>query len=168
MPVEGVMLSVVMAVLASLMASLLRGNQAGLSWHQAFPRALLFWSVGVQSLLTAYAHTGLAHVMAHALGWPSGSPFQWELAMAHLSFGFLGIMGEWFPGLRLPTTVGYSIFAIGRTTGYFLRLAHGFPTPTFLTIDTWIAGIAVPITLLIMAAWKRSGSDSHSSEHHSY
>jgi hypothetical protein len=162
------MLSAVMAVLASLMASLLRGNESRLSWRQALPRALLFWCVGVQSLLTAYAHTGLANLMAHALGWPAGSPFQWEIAMAHLSFGFLGIAGEWFPGLRLPTMVGYSIFAIGRTTGYFLRLSQGFPTPTFLTIDTWIAGMAVPVLLLVLAAWKKNASDSHSSGHHPY
>ncbi len=155
------MLSLAMVFLAFLMSGLLQNRAPLLPWVNAMRRGLLFWSVGIQGLLTAYGHTGLAAQTAAALGWPPGTPFQYELGMAHLALGFLGISGEWFPSFRAPTALAYSVFAIGCGSGFLARMLHGMSTSLGTAVNVWISDCAVPLALLMLSAaiWRSGQAD---------
>lgn len=52
----------------------------------------LFWIVGVLSIINFMGHTFLADKIAESIGWQSGSPFQFEVAVANLGFGIGGLI----------------------------------------------------------------------------
>ncbi len=141
------MLSIALVALALIMASLLRNRPEPVPRAEALQRGLLFWMVGVGGLLAAYGHTGLATQTALQLGWSVGSPFQFQVAMAHIAFGVLGLASEWLPSFRTPAVVGSVLFLTGLAIGD-LRLAHQsgiFP----LSLNLWVGLILVPLALLI-------------------
>ena len=48
------------------------------------------------------------------IGWPSGNPFQFEVAITNLSFGILGVLCIWFrDNFWIATVIGFSVFALG-------------------------------------------------------
>src|SRR5919202_5940180 len=55
---------------------------------------LVVW-VGLGGLLTFMSHTLLADQTARMIGWPTGNPFQTEVAVANLSVAVLGILCYW-------------------------------------------------------------------------
>src|SRR5262249_16653361 len=59
---------------------------------------LLVVMVGVTGVFAAYGHTAMAAKVAEEIGWPPGNPFQFEVAMANLALGVLGIMCIWKRG----------------------------------------------------------------------
>lgn len=147
------MLSIATLFLAVLMAGLLQSRSPPVEWPFAMQRGLLFWCVGIQSLLTAYSHTGLAYQTALALGRTPGSTFQFELGMAYLAFGFLGVFGEWIASFRTPTAVAYPVFAIGCGSGYLYRLAQGMPASFSTALYAWISDAFIPFILLALTFW---------------
>ncbi len=75
---------------------------------------VLVIGVGVQSLLAFVGHTLLADQTAKAIGWPTGNPFQTEIAVANLSYGVLGILCIWVRrNFWYATGIGESIFGLG-------------------------------------------------------
>lgn len=59
-------------------------------------------------------HTFLADSIATGIGWPTGSPFQTELAFYTLGFGIAGIMAIWLRGHMITALIiSKSIFWYG-------------------------------------------------------
>src|SRR5215207_9375135 len=58
---------------------------------------LVVW-VGIGAVLAFLSHTLLADETARAIGWPTGNPFQSEVAVANLVVGVLGILCYWIRG----------------------------------------------------------------------
>lgn len=109
----------------------------------------LFFNVGLTGLMGFFAHTFRATETAALIGWPAGSPFQFEVACANLAFGLLGVLCISLRGtFRLATIVGYSVFLVGAAFGHIqqMRTSNNFApgnagAPLF-------ADIATPIVLL--------------------
>ena len=59
---------------------------------------VLLFNMGITSLLAAYAHLFMGPLIAEQIGWLPGSPFQFEIGMANLSYGILGVLAFWFRG----------------------------------------------------------------------
>jgi len=75
---------------------------------------LLVIFAGIGGLMGAVTHTFFAKEIALGIGWQPGSPFQFEVAMANLAFGVLGIMCIWNRrGFRAATGVGLAVFFLG-------------------------------------------------------
>ena len=79
---------------------------------------LLSWSLpvntGVGGIMGFVGHTLRAKETAEEIGWPSGNPFQSEVALSDLAFGVLGFLSIWFRGsFWLATITGKSIFELG-------------------------------------------------------
>lgn len=78
-----------------------------------------FLIVGIGGLFAFYGHTFMADQIAKGIGWPTGSPFQFEVAVANLAFGVLGILSIRFRGnFWLATGLGYAVFLLGAGVGH--------------------------------------------------
>ena len=71
-------------------------------------------AVGVGGLFGFVGHTVRADEVARSIGWPTGNPFQFEVAVANLAFGVLGLLCIKFrDGFWTATILGYGIFLEG-------------------------------------------------------
>ncbi|MBE2899220.1 hypothetical protein DNK57_00005 [Methanothermobacter thermautotrophicus] len=70
--------------------------------------------VGLGSLWAFLGHAFMLDIIATYIGWPTGSPFQLEVAFANLSFGVLGLLSWKFRGeFWMATIIGFSVFYLG-------------------------------------------------------
>lgn len=80
---------------------------------------LLVVGAGVGGLLAFVAHVFDAARTARSIGWPPGSPFQFEVGVADLSYGVLGLMCLRRRGpFWLATGVATSVFFLGCNYGH--------------------------------------------------
>ncbi len=93
---------------------------------------LLFISVGFSNIVAFYLHGFRGDKLAENIGWPKGSPFQWEIAGTSLAMGILGIMSYWIKGdFWLATIIGFSVFMLVAAAGHIREIivnknyAHG-------------------------------------------
>ena len=98
-----------------------------LIWHvnviNAFLFAFIFSNIGLQGLFAFMGHFFKADEVARGIGWPTGSPFQREIAFANLAMGTLGIMSIWFRGnFWFAAIVARSVFSWGAAYGHIIDL----------------------------------------------
>jgi hypothetical protein len=116
---------------------------------------LLVIFTGVGGLTGFLGHTFQAREIALKIGWQP-SPFQFEVAVANLAFGILGLMCIWQRrGFRTATGIGFSIFLLGCAYGHFRDMTqHGNFSPYNVGAVLWINDLAVPVVILILL-WVR-------------
>lgn len=73
----------------------------------------LFGIGGFSGIVSFFMHTVYADRLAESIGWPTGNPFQTEVAMANLAIGILGFMVFFRRDFMLPYVIAASIFGIG-------------------------------------------------------
>jgi hypothetical protein len=74
---------------------------------------LVVWA-GIGGVIAFLSHTLLADQTARAIGWPTGNPFQSEVAVANLAVGVLGILCYWIRGnFWLATVIATSVWLLG-------------------------------------------------------
>ncbi len=77
------------------------------------------FNIGISGLYAFMGHAFFPNKVAAYIGWPPGSPFQFEVAVTNLSFGVLGILCFWFrEGFWLATIVAFSVFDLGAAYGH--------------------------------------------------
>ncbi|HAB17945.1 MAG TPA: hypothetical protein PLX89_04175 [Verrucomicrobiota bacterium] len=80
---------------------------------------LLVVGAGAAGLLAFVSHAFYAAGTARSIGWLPGSPFQFEVAIADLAFGILGLMCiRWRGPFWLATGVATSVFFLGCNVGH--------------------------------------------------
>jgi hypothetical protein len=97
--------------------------------------------------------------VAESIGWPKGNPFQFEVGLAGISYGTLGVLASGFgPDWWLATIVAYSIFYLGAAAGHVRQLVlTGNRSPgNFGTV--FVFDIAAPIFLIVLYVLYRVGS----------
>src|SRR6202789_2961303 len=83
---------------------------------------LLFFYVGLMGVLTAYAHVIRPIETSASIGW-STSPYEYEVGMADLTVGVLGILCLWLRGnFWLATTIVYSSLILGDAVGHLRQI----------------------------------------------
>lgn len=114
---------------------------------------LLLFSVGIMGLLAFYAHIFMADETARQIGWPTGSPFQFEMGITNLSYGVLGVLCLFFRRLFwLATGLGYSILLLGCMVGHLIQYGKGDTAPLNIGVSIWVMDLVVPILLLSLLA----------------
>ena len=102
--------------------------------------------VGVPGIVGSSGHIFAADQVAESIGWPKGSPFQYEVGVANLSFGILGIMCSWVTGdFWTATVVGFSVFLWGAAIGHIREMV------TAKNFNPGNAGVVFYMDLLIPA-----------------
>ena len=85
-------------------------------------RWLAFFALGCTGCYAAFMHAVFPVLAAAGIGWHT-SPFQFEVAMANLAFGLLGICSSHASfNFRLATVVGASIWLWGDALGHLYQL----------------------------------------------
>jgi hypothetical protein len=115
--------------------------------------------IGFGGLVGFVGHTARANSVAASIGWAAGSPFQYEVAVANLAFGILGILclsnrgGFW-----TATGIGWSIFMLGAAGVHLYQIRRGQPfapgnAGTMLYFD-----IVMPVLVLVLLAVRKTGN----------
>jgi hypothetical protein len=110
--------------------------------------------IGVSGILGFVGHAFMPDRIARAIGWPAGSPFQFEIAVADLAFGVLGIMCLWMRGAFWTAAgVGSSIFFLGAAYGHakYMLVYKDFATynagPVLYIGDTLVPLIVIALVI---------------------
>ena len=104
----------------------------------------------------ALGHTFRAREIALGIGWPPGSPFQFEVAMANLAFGVLGILCIWQRGgFWTATGVGWAVFLLGCAYGHVREMLAGNFAPMNAGLMIWQADVLMPLAILFLLFMRR-------------
>jgi hypothetical protein len=117
---------------------------------------LLVFYAGVGGLMGFLGHTFKAQEIALRIGWQS-NPFQFEVAMANLAFGVLGLMciGQ-RRGFRTATGIGFAIFLLGCAYVHFWDMTrHGNVSPYNAGPVLWFNDLAIPLVILLLLLVRR-------------
>jgi hypothetical protein len=98
-------------------------------FHEASLVNALVWLLGVNGIVAGSGHLLFPDPVADSIGWPKGTPWQWEVGLAGLGFGVLGVMSPAYDrDFWLATIMVASIFLIGAAIGHVRQLvtAHNF------------------------------------------
>src|SRR6202789_2800068 len=83
---------------------------------------LLFFYVGLMGVLTAYAHVFRPLQTSASIGW-STSPYEYEVGMADLTVGVLGVLCLWIRGnFWLATAIANAVWLLGDAIGHIRQI----------------------------------------------
>ena len=112
---------------------------------------LIVTCIGVQGVMAFYAHAFMADITAEEIGWKPGSPFQFEMAIANLSYGILGFMCIRFRGkFWIAVVTGNAILLWGAAYGHFVQMAKGDHSPYNSGIFLYAGDIIIPLIIFIL------------------
>lgn len=116
-------------------------------------RFLVFINTGLGGILAFMGHAFNPDEIARKIGWATGSPFQFEVAVANLSFGIVGIFSFWIGGtFRIAAATANAVFLLGCGYGHLRdMLMHGNTSPLNVGAVLWISDIIFPLVLLLLA-----------------
>lgn len=81
--------------------------------------------VGFTSIWAFLGHAFMANQIAAYIGWSAGSPFQFEVAVANLSYGILGILCFKFrDNFWTATVVAFTTFYWGAAYGHIMDIIN--------------------------------------------
>lgn len=114
---------------------------------------VILFNIGVMGLLAAYMHLFEGPETAKLIGWPSGSGFQFEIGVANLAYGVVGILAYWIRGRFWDALlIGWSILLLGCFVGHVTDYAfHDNTSPWNIGVFIWINDLILPF--LIMGAF---------------
>ena len=113
---------------------------------------LLAVNIGIGGILAWYGHTFMADEIARKIGWQPGSPFQFEVALADLSWGVCGVLCIWLrQDFWTATGVGSSVFLLGCAFGHIRQIIQEGNMAVYNAGPVlWIGDIGIPVTILIL------------------
>lgn len=119
------------------------------SKYEIIYRWLALFCLGFTGIYTFFMHAYFPVLAAAAVGW-SDSPFQFEVAVADLSFGVLGLLSfRASIGFRLATVLGSTIWLWGDAVGHIYQITK-FNNYATGNSGTWFwMDIIVPLILVI-------------------
>ena len=120
-------------------------------WNKYLLENLLTIGLGYQMLFFGIFHIFFGEKIAAFIGWQKGSPFQYEVGLADLGMGVLGIMCGYYSGsFWLATIVMSSIFLWGCVIGHFRDMIKNknFNPGSAGFIFWW--GLLMPMAMIIL------------------
>lgn len=131
------------------------------TWHdrhaslEIFLSYVLFFYMGVMCLLAAFAHVFLGPETAQEIGWQPGSPFQYEIGMANLSYGVLGILTYWMRGRFWDAAcLGWSVLLLGCFVGHLRDYyVNGNTAPLNIGPYIWFYDLLLPLFVLALLSY---------------
>jgi hypothetical protein len=109
-------------------------------------------NIGLGGLMAWYGHTFMADQIARKIGWQPGSPFQFEVAVADLSWGVCGVLCIWFrQHFWTATGIGSSVFFFGCAIGHIRQIIQDGNMAVYNAGPVlWIGDMGVPFAILIL------------------
>ena len=130
---------------------------------EIFLQWFLVIAVGIGGIFFFIAHTVFADSTAASIGWPAGNPFQYEVALANLHIGILGILCYWIRGnFWLATAIAFSVQWLGAAVVHIREIvvvANYAPNNAGLT---FYLDILIPVILIaLLVYYYRVNRDEH-------
>jgi len=120
----------------------------------------LVMGVGVLGLLFGFIpHVFFADETAKMIGWPPGSPFQFEVGVHDGAWGVLGFLCIWIGGtFWLATGLGWALFLLGAAYGHVHQMMKtgDFEPYNFLAIFS-DGFIGIWLLVLLFIYWRCGG-----------
>jgi hypothetical protein len=120
----------------------------------------LVFGVGVIGLPMGFIpHVFFPDQTAESIGWPTGSPFQFEVGLHDGAWGVLGFLCIWIGGLFwLATGLGWSLFMLGAAYGHIREtvLKGDYAPYNFFTMFS-DGFIGIWILVLLYLYWRQGG-----------
>ncbi len=116
---------------------------------------LLVIYVGAMGIFTAVFHLAFPARASASIGW-APSPFEWEVGIADLSVGVLGVLCIWLRGnFWLATVIVNAVWFLGDAVGHIRQMVehHDF-APNNAGIFL-LAEIATPLAMLALTFYHR-------------
>lgn len=111
--------------------------------------------VGAAGLGGAFGHLMMPDVVANAIGWDTGSPFQLEMGFANLALGLLGLIAaNRRDGFRHATVLAVTVIGVGATAVHLVDLSTTGNHAAGNTIQN-VSNLLDPlllVTLLLLAS----------------
>jgi ABC-type transport system involved in multi-copper enzyme maturation permease subunit len=152
------MINVFFAVAAVVLASV---HLAVSSRRRSSPKSIaetyliyfFFLNVGAMGLLTAYAHVLRPLQTSASIGWAT-SPYEYEVGMADLTVGVLGVLCLWIRGnFWLATAIANGVWLLGDAVGHIREVTlHNNHAPNNSGIFL-VAEIVTPLVILSLALY---------------
>lgn len=113
----------ILAVVFMLLHFIIRGRK--ISGYEIIYRWTALFAVGFSGLYAAFMHAVFPDLTAANIGWTS-SPFQFEVAMANVGFGLIGVLSfNASYGFRLATVIGNAAWLWGDAIGHlYQQIVH--------------------------------------------
>jgi hypothetical protein len=143
-------------VLAAISAWQSRGKLGTSYSHQLFGWLLLL-SLGLQGVFTFVLHVFFPTISAANIGWQV-SPFQYEVGIANLTVGVLGILAYWANfSFRVAAAIAGVVWYWGDAVGHVRQMivAHNYASGN---AGSWFwTDVLVPILLIVcvLIEWRR-------------
>jgi hypothetical protein len=116
------LLSLIVAGIALAVSKRLRGSRLGIVGTILL--SLLLIQVGLMGLLTAYAHVFRPIQTSASIGWQT-SPYEYEVGMADLTVGVLGVLCLFFrDNFWLATAVANAVWMWGDAIGHVRQMVE--------------------------------------------
>jgi hypothetical protein len=117
---------------------------------------LLVIFIGLGGVMGFVGHAFMGREIAAQIGWKP-SPFQFEVAMANLAFGVLGILCLWLrQEFWMATGIGSAVLLLGCAYGHFKdMILHGNYAPYNVGAVLWLNDLAIPLVILILLLLRR-------------
>lgn len=94
-------------------------DRTGAGAFKAFVPWFIAAVVGLGGVWAFMGHALFADETAEMIGWPTGNPFQFEVAVTNLSYGVLGLLCLHYHGkFWWATVIGYTVFMWGAAYGH--------------------------------------------------
>ena len=121
-------------------------------WVETLLAYILLFDMGIMGLLGAYAHVFMADETAKSIGWAPGSPFQFEVAMANLSFGVLGIICFWRRDSFWDAAIyGWCVLFFGCFVGHVISYyQNNNSAPYNIGPYIWFYDLLLPLLVLTL------------------
>lgn len=113
----------ILAVILALLHIILSKKQH--NTYGVFKTLLVYLlaSAGIGGLIGFTGHVFFAAETARSIGWPVGSPFQFEVGIANLGIGVLGILCIWIKDkFWLATIIMTTVFGWGAAAGHIHQI----------------------------------------------
>src|SRR5271155_2503613 len=152
------MVQVVFVVLAVIAASIHlalspSSRSSGTAIAGTFLLYLLFFYVGLEGLLTAYAHVFRPIQTSASIGW-STSPYEYEVGMADLTVGVLGVLCLWLRGnFWLATAIANAVWLLGDAVGHIRQMVLNSNHAVNNSGIFLITEITMPFVILLLAIY---------------
>ena len=112
---------------------------------------VLLGATGLLNTIAFLGHAFKANEIASYIGWPEGNPFQFEVGVANLALGVIGVMCLWIKDrFWLAMVVGSTVFGWGVAYGHIklIVLYHNYdPGNAGLVL---YLDIIVPLLMIIL------------------
>lgn len=107
--------------------------------------------IGVQGIMAGSGHMFFPDPIAESIGWPKGTPWQWEVGLASVATGVLGVMATSYDDdFWLATIIAFSIFYLGAAVGHVREMAVNRNFSAGNAGPIFFFDVIVPIYLIVL------------------